>query len=122
MHNGKSLPSRLQTSTPEEKKHYFLASGTVFFFPVGKPEDVGSLKLNGVFTTACGRVPVSGIANAQRVLQQQASDRMRKSGMSIEIVDVQLTCISKLGHMLPTEFHDLEAPAVQASPAPTQVQ
>lgn len=109
--NNKAIPSRLQTPITVEKKHYFLAAGVVFFFPVGKPEDVGSLQLNGVFTTASGQIPVSGIAAAQRVLQQQAADRMAKSGTDIQIVDVQLTGITVLGHMLPSEFHDIDAPA-----------
>lgn len=114
--NSKAIPARLQnTKVTEEKKHYFLASGSVFFFPVGKPEDVGSLQLNGVFTTATGQIPVSGIAAAQRVLQQQASDRMAKSGTNIEIVDVQLLGIVKLGHMLPSEFHDLETPPAKVN-------
>lgn len=107
--NNKAVPSRLQTPVTEAKKYYFLAAGSVFFFPVGKPEEVGSLQLNGVFTTETGQIPVSGIANAQRVLQQQAADRMAKGGVDISIVDVQLVSISKLGHMLPSEFHDLDA-------------
>lgn len=108
-----NIPRRLQQNgkkvLPSDKKYYFLASGTIFFFPVGKPEDVCSMPVNGVFTTQNGTIPVSGIANAQRVLQQQAADRAASSGMAeINIVDVQLISISKLGHMSPEEFHDLD--------------
>lgn len=121
--NSKAIPARLQNTTPtnEAKKFYFLAAGTVFFFPVGKPEEVGSLQLNGVFANSSGQIPVSGIADAQRVLQQQAADRMHKSGLTIEIVDVQLTSITKLGHMTPSEFHDLDAPKAPADVAPAKV-
>lgn len=116
--NSKAIPARLQnTQATETKKYYFLAAGTVFFFPVGKPEEVGSLQLNGVFANTSGQIPVSGLADAQRVLQQQAAERMHKSGLTIEIVDVQLIGITKLGHMLPSEFHDLDAPAQDVAPA-----
>ena len=122
MKSNNKVPSCLRPPVTEEKKHYFLASGSVFFFPVGKPEDVGSVQLNGVFTTNNGTVPVSGIAKAQQTLQQQAADRMGKQDIQIQIVDVQLVSISSLGHMLPSEFHDLDAPKPATDVAPAKVQ
>lgn len=105
LRNNKAMPE------VEDKKHYFLASGVVVFTvnSAEAAEEVNSAQVNGVFTTASGMVPVSGLANAQRVLQQQVADRAAKQGLPIaQILDVQITAISTLGYMAPSEFHDLD--------------
>ena len=109
----KSIPARLrQQESPsiaqaakEGKQYYFLAVGTVYMHEVDKPEDVVAVSVDGVFANKTGLVATSSLADAQRVLQQRASDKT--GGANLSIVDVLIQNIVKLGHMTPTEFHDL---------------
>lgn len=93
------------TDTP---KHYFLAAGYVHFHPVGKPDQVESTFLNGVFANETGVVSASDLSNGQRVLMQQLQSRASVSGGPVEIIDVAFTAISRLGEMTPTQFHGSE--------------
>lgn len=115
-----NAPKDLSSKKPETKRFYFLVSGTVAFYaknaaPEGVEPEVGSLPLNAVVATDNGQFPTSALANAQVALTQALQDKIGHA-QAVEIVDVQLTNICKLGHMLPSEFHDLKA---QPTPEPT---
>ncbi len=98
-------------TTAATKRYYFLATGYVYFHPQGKPEAVESTFLNSVFANDTGVVSASDLGNAQRGLMQNLQNRAEGP---VEVVDVQFAAINHLGHMLPSEFHNIPAPAPAA--------
>lgn len=126
----RNAPKNLSAKNPELKQFYFLVAGNVAFFakdaaPAGQEPDVGTLPLNAIVKNSHGQFPASSLADAQIALSQALQDKIGHE-VSVQIVDVQLTNICKLGHMLPSEFHDLqvvEAPQelTQEDVAPAKV-
>lgn len=113
-------PKNLNGKNQEIRQYYFLITGTVMFYPKNvlfgdEGPNVASLPLNAIIKNTHGRITTSGLADAQVALSQALVQKIGDQE-PVEIVDVQLGAISKLGHMLPSEFHDL---AVQQAPEPT---
>lgn len=117
----RNAPKDLSSKKPETKRFYFLVCGTVMFYPKDVPipeggtPDVASLPVNGILTNESGQLPVSALADAKLTLVQAMQDKIGHQE-AVEVVDVQLGNIVKLGHMFPSEFHDLQ---VQKAPEPT---
>lgn len=99
----------IQTPQQDEPKFYFLATGYVFFHPQGKPEAADSAFLNGVLANTTGTISASDLLNGQRVLMQTLQSRAEGP---VEVIGVEFTAISPLGHMKPSEFHNIPTPAV----------
>lgn len=113
-------PKNQNSKQPEIRQYYFLITGTVMFYPKNvafgeEGPNVASLPLNAIVKNTHGRITTSGLADAQVALSQALIQKIGEAE-PVEIVDVQLGAISKLGHMLPSEFHDLK---VQQAPEPS---
>lgn len=110
-----NAPKNLSAKNPETKKYYFLVAGNVFFAPQGKgPEEIGTLSTNAIISTDNGQLRASELGDAQRALAQAMQDRIGAEN-PVDLVDVQVLNICKLGHMLPSEFFNL-----QPAPAPAE--
>lgn len=87
------------------KKHYYLASGEVFFrTPVDEAgeQSIGSVKLNAMITTNNGKIIAKDLGKTQQALQLRFHDRMKDP--TLEVFDVFLIGFSYLGHMTDEQF------------------
>ena len=90
------------------KKHFLMFAGEVVFRNK-KNEDasISSIRINAVVPVDNENIVLSDIGKGQVALQNQFANRIGEEGMaSIEIVDVVVYSISKLGHMTMEEFDD----------------
>lgn len=101
-----NAPRNLSSKKPELKEHYFNVAGTVFFVVDAEPEEPRSISVNAIIKNSTGQLPVSMLAKAQQGLSQGCADKLGPA-VKITIHDVQILAISKLGHMTPSEFHDI---------------
>lgn len=116
----RTAPKDLSSKKPETKQFYYLVAGNVAFYaknapvPEGQTPDIGNLPINAIIKNSTGQISTSGLADAQVAL---SNGLIQKIGDSepVEIVDVQLVNICKLGHMTASEFHDLK---LQEPPQP----
>lgn len=115
------VPKNLSAKNPERKAFYFLVAGNVFFYPKDTPEEPGSLPLNCIVSNESGQFPVSMLSNAQRGLSQALIDKVGPEA-NLVVADVQITNVCKLGHMLPSEFHDIGGQLAIDDVAPAKVQ
>lgn len=111
----RTAPKDLSTRKPETKEYYYLVAGTVFFTTGENPEEPVSLPMNGIIRNSHGRLSTSQLGAAQNCLAQACADKLGPQ-VQMNLIDVQLQNICKLGHMLPSEFHDVQ---FQAAPAVT---
>lgn len=117
----RTVPRNLSAKNPEVKQFYWLVAGTVHFTVKDNPEEPMSLPVNAIMTTDTGVVPVSALARANQGLAQAALDKVgHDKGMTV--YDVQPLAFSKLGHMLPSEFHDLKEEPTAEDVAPAKVE
>lgn len=101
-----NAPRNLSSKNQELKEYYFLVAGTVFFMTADDPEEPKSLPVNGIITNSTGQLPVSMLSKAQTALSQACADKLGPQ-VSITIYDIQTLAFTKLGHMTPSEFHDI---------------
>lgn len=111
----RTAPKDLSSKKPETKEHYFLVAGTVFFTTADEPEEPVSLPMNGIIRNAHGRLSAGELGKAQQALAQACANKLGPQ-VQMNLVDVQLQNICKLGQMLPSEFHDVQ---FQAAPEQT---
>ncbi len=117
----RTVPRNLSAKTPEVKQFYWLVAGNVHFTVKDSPEEPRSIPVNAILTTETGVVPVSALSRANQGLAQAALDKVGHD-VGMTVYDVQPIAFSKLGHMLPSEFHDLQEPKTQDDVAPAKVQ
>lgn len=101
-----NAPRNLSSKKPELKEHYFLVAGTVFFTTADAPEEPASIPVNAIVKNDTGQLPVSMLSKANQGLSQGCADKLGPQ-VSITIHDVQVLNFTKLGHMTPSEFHDI---------------
>lgn len=101
-----NAPRNLSSKNPEMKEYYFHVAGTVFFTTADEPEEPRNLPVNAIIKNASGQIPVSMLSKAQSALSQSCADKLGPQ-VGITIHDVQILALSKMGHMTPSEFHDI---------------
>lgn len=116
----RTVPRNLSAKKPEVKQFYWLVAGTVHFTVKEDPEKPLSIPVNAIMTTDTGVVPVSALSRANQGLAQAALDKVGPDA-GMEIYDVQPIAFSKLGHMLPSEFHDVQEQRTEEDVAPAKV-
>jgi len=101
-----NAPRNLSSKNPEMKEYYYLVPGIVFFTTSADPEEPVSLPVNAIVKSDKGFLPVSMLSKAQTALAQSCADKLGPQ-VQMTVHDVQVTNFVKLGHMTPSEFHDI---------------
>lgn len=101
-----NAPRNLSSKNPETKEYYFHVAGTVFFATADEPEEPKNIPVNAIIKNSTGQIPVSMLSKAQASLSQSCADKLGPQA-NITIYDVQILAMSKMGHMTPSEFHDI---------------
>lgn len=110
----RSVPLNQSAKKPDVKLFYHLVAGTVFFTTKDDPETPHSLPVNAILTTTHGQITEGVLSRANQGLAQSALDKVGpEAGMQIH--DIQPLAFTKLGHMLPSEFHDLTGVPVKGA-------
>ena len=107
-----TTPENTPVAAEQVQQYYHLIAGNVVYKIPGAPANenpMGIITLNGVITTDDKILRVADLNQAQQVLQQHF--RLKTEDPSLEVADVIILNIVRLGYQSEFEFHNLNLPA-----------
>lgn len=90
----------------EQKHHYFLVTGELFFTLADDPEKIRTTMMNAVLPLPTRHIPVKGLGRAQEMLQMSLHKLVveKQKQDPPKIHEAIIYSLSYMGEMTPSEF------------------